>query len=92
MSMYIPKIKLHSRESVGVSGVEQDKWQNLFCNEPFTAEIINDKFDYTINPLMQIFTVLVITVYSFFILRVANAQYRDVIAVKCGEPSKETQQ
>lgn len=85
-------VQSHSWESLGVSAVEQEQWQKLGHDEQSAAEIINDKFDYTIDPLMLIITALVIIGYFFFVLRVSKTQYREVIAEKFGDPSQETQQ
>lgn len=84
-------VQSHSWESLGVSAVEQEQWQKLGYDEQAAAEIINDKFDYTIDPLMLLITALVIIGYFFFVLRVSKAQYREVIAEKFGEQSQETQ-
>ncbi len=85
-------VQSHSWESLGVSTVEQEQWQKLGYDEQAAAEIINDKFDYTIDPLMLIITALVIIGYFFFMLRVSKAQYREVIAEKFGDSSRETKQ
>ncbi|MCX4187093.1 hypothetical protein [Methylophaga sp. OBS4] len=71
-------------ESLNVSPVEQEQWQKLGLDVAAAAEIINDKFDYTINPLMLIITALVIIGYFFFVLRVSDRQYREVIDEKFG--------
>jgi hypothetical protein len=85
-------VQSHSWESLGVSTVEQEQWQKLGYDEQAAAEIINDKFDYTIDPLMLIITALVIIGYFFFVLRVSKRQYREVIDEKFGDSSRETQQ
>lgn len=71
-------------ESLGVSAVEQQQWQKLGYDEAGAAEIINDKFDYTIDPFMLAITALVIIGYFFFMLRVSDRQYREVIDEKFG--------
>jgi hypothetical protein len=85
-------VQSHSWESLGVSAVEQEQWQKLGYDEQAAAEIINDKFDYTIDPVMLIITALVIIGYFFFMLRVSDRQYREVIAEKFDGPSQETEQ
>lgn len=75
-------VQSHSWESLGVSPVEQEQWQKLGYDEQAAAEIINNKFDYTIDPLMLAITALVIIGYFFFMLRVSNKQYREVIREK----------
>lgn len=74
----------HTWESLDVSTVEQEQWQKLGFDETAAAEIINDKFDYTINPVMLVITALVIIGYFFFVLRVSQKQYREVIDEKFG--------
>jgi len=71
-------------ESLNVSAVEQEQWQKLGFDELGAAEIINDRFDYTIDPVMLIITALVIIGYFFFVLRVSDRQYREVIEEKFG--------
>lgn len=71
-------------ESLEVSAVEQEQWQKLGFDEASAAEIINDKFDYTIDPVMLVITALVIFGYFFFVLRVSDRQYREVIDERFG--------
>ncbi len=75
-------------ESLDVSPVEQEQWQKLGFDELAAAEIINDRFDYTIDPVMLIITALVIIGYFFFVLRISDRQYREVIAEKFGAASQ----
>lgn len=85
-------VQTHSWESLGVSAVEQEQWQKLGYDELAAAEIINDKFDYTIDPVMLAITALVIIGYFFFVLRISKRQYREVIDEKFGadnNPSKQ---
>lgn len=74
----------HTWDSLNVSKVEQEQWQKLGFDETDAAEIINDKFDYTINPVMLTITALVIIGYFFFVLRISERQYREVIEEKFG--------
>jgi len=84
-------VQSYTWESLGVSAVEQEQWQKLGYDEAAAAEIINDKFDYTIDPLMLAITALVIIGYFFFVIRISDRQYREVIEEKFGadeNPSK----
>ncbi|MEC9411918.1 MAG: hypothetical protein VX829_04480 [Pseudomonadota bacterium] len=81
-----------SWESLNVSPVEQEQWQKLGFDETSAAEIINDKFDYTIDPVMLAITALVIIGYFIFMLRVSEAQYREVIAEKFGDQASLSEQ
>ena len=76
-------------ESLNVSAVEQEQWQKLGFDELGAAEIINDRFDYTIDPVMLIITALVIIGYFFFVLRVSDRQYREVIEEKFGAAGRQ---
>lgn len=81
-------------ESLGVSAVEQQQWKKLGYDEAAAAKIINDKFDYTIDPVMLVITGLVIIGYFVFMLRVSEKQYREVISEKFGDgtnPGERTQ-
>ncbi len=85
-------VQSYTWESLGVSAVEQEQWQKLGYDEAAAAEIINDKFDYTIDPLMLAITALVIIGYFFFVIRISDKQYREVIEEKFGadeSPSKQ---
>lgn len=85
-------VQSYTWESLGVSAVEQEQWQKLGYDEAAAAEIINDKFDYTIDPLMLAITALVIIGYFFFVIRISDKQYREVIEEKFGAdetPSKQ---
>ena len=79
-------------ESLGVSAVEQQQWQKLGHDEASAAEIINDKFDYTIDPVMLAITALVIIGYFIFMLRVSDKQYREVIAEKFDSGDRQNQE
>lgn len=86
-------VQSHSWESLGVSTVEQEQWQKLGYDEEAAAEIINEKFDYTIDPVMLVITALVIIGYFIFMLRVSDRQYREVIAEKFdGQDNQSTQE
>lgn len=79
-------------ESLNVSPVEQEQWQKLGFDETSAAEIINDKFDYTIDPMMLGITAIVIIGYFIFMLRVSESQYREVIAEKFGDQASRSTQ
>lgn len=79
-------------ESMNVSAVEQQQWQKLGHDEASAAEIINDKFDYTIDPVMLAITALVIIGYFVFMLRVSDKQYREVIAEKFDAGDRQNQE
>lgn len=69
-------------ESLGQNAVQQAQWIKLGYNPEQAAVLINDRFDYTIDPLMLIITIAVIAGYFIFMLTVSKRQYREVIAEK----------
>lgn len=85
-------VQSYTWESLGVSAVEQEQWQKLGYDEAAAAEIINDKFDYTIDPLMLAITALVIIGYFFFVIRISDKQYREVIEEKFGADETQSKQ
>lgn len=72
-------------KSLDVSPVEQQQWEKLGYEPETAAEIINDKFDYTIHPVSLLITVAVIIGYFFFMIKVSEKEYREVIAEKFGD-------
>lgn len=69
-------------ESLGQNAVQQAQWIKLGYNPEQAAVLINDRFDYTIDPLMLAITIAVIAGYFIFMLTVSKRQYREVIAEK----------
>ena len=71
-------------EQLNVNAVEQQQWEKLGFDAESAAEIINDRFDYTIEPVSLIITALFIIGYFFFMLKISEKEYREVIAEKFG--------
>lgn len=69
-------------ESLGQNEVQQAQWVKLGYDPEKAAELINSRFDYTIDPLMLIITILVIGGYFIFMLKMSEKEYRQVIAEK----------
>ncbi len=69
-------------ESLGQNAVQQAQWLKLGYGPEQAAVLINDRFDYTIDPLMLVITIAVIAGYFIFMLTVSKQQYREVIAEK----------
>lgn len=69
-------------ESLGQNEVQQTQWAKLGYDPEKAAELINHRFDYTIDPLMLIITILVVGGYFVFMLKVSEKEYRQVIAEK----------
>lgn len=73
-----------SWESLGQNAVQQEQWVKLGYDAEKAAELINHRFDYSIDPLMLIITILVVAGYFVFMLKVSEKEYREVIAEKFG--------
>lgn len=69
-------------ERLGQNPTMQGQWEKLGFDPESAAEIINSKFDYSIDPVTLIITALVIFGYFFFVVRTSDKEYREVIAEK----------
>ena len=69
-------------ESLGQNEIMQAQWVKLGYDPDKAAVIINNRFDYTINPMMLIITILVVVGYFLVVLKVSDKEYRQVIAEK----------
>ena len=69
-------------ESLGQNAIQQAQWIKLGYDPEKAAILINSRFDYTIDPMMLIVTIVVVAGYFLFMLRVSDKQYREVIAEK----------
>lgn len=71
-----------SWESLGQNAVQQAQWVKLGYDPEKAATLINNRFDYTIDPMMLIITILVVAGYFAFMLVVSEKEYREVIREK----------
>jgi len=71
-----------SWESLGQNEIQQQQWVKLGYDPEKAATLINNRFDYTIDPMMLIITILVVAGYFIFMLKVSDKQYREVIREK----------
>ena len=71
-------------EALGQNPTMQAQWQKLGYTPEQAAPIVRKKFDYTIHPGSLAFTALVISAYFWFVLRVSDRQYREVIDERFG--------
>ncbi len=69
-------------ESLGQNAIQQEQWIRLGYSPEKAAVLINNRFDYTIDPVMLGLTSAVIIGYFIFLLKVSAKQYREVIAEK----------
>ena len=71
-----------SWESLGQNEIQQQQWVKLGYDPEKAATLINSRFDYTIDPMMLIITILVVAGYFIFMLKVSDKQYSEVIKEK----------
>jgi len=69
-------------ESLGQNAVMQQQWDKLGVGIDDAAAIINDRFDYTIDPLWLIVTIVVVVGYFFLLFRFSDQEYKEVLAEK----------
>lgn len=72
-------------ESLGQNETMQGQWEKLDISVEEAAVIINDKFDYSIDPMSLLFTLLVLVGYWIFMIKVSDKEYREVINEKFGK-------
>lgn len=71
--------------SLNLSPIVQQQWEKLGYSAEKAAGLINTKFDYSIDPMWLVITAAVIIGYFFFMIKVSDKQYREVIAEKFGD-------
>ncbi|MFM9836278.1 MAG: hypothetical protein ACKVOA_09255 [Methylophilaceae bacterium] len=71
--------------SLNLSPVVQQQWEKLGYDAEKAAALISNKFDYTIDPMWLIITAVVIVGYFFFVIKISDKEYREVIAEKFGD-------
>ncbi len=71
-----------SWETLGQNETMQAQWEKLGHTPESAADIITERFDYSIDPLMLAITALVIIGYFIFLLKMSEKEYREVIAEK----------
>jgi hypothetical protein len=76
------EVVVNTWESLGQNEVMQAQWVKLGHTPDSAAAIINNRFDYTIDPMMLIITILVVVGYFAVVLKVSDKEYRQVIAEK----------
>ena len=76
------EVVVNTWESLGQNEVMQAQWVKLGFDPDKAAAIINHRFDYTIDPMMLIITIIVVVGYFAVVLKVSDKEYREVIAEK----------
>ncbi|XSG83380.1 MAG: hypothetical protein ACPW61_06265 [Methyloligella sp. ZOD6] len=75
-------------QSLQQNEVMQSQWEKLGYGPAEAAELINARFDYSIEPISLGITAAVILGYFLFVLKYSEKEYRDVIAERFGRTQK----
>ena len=68
--------------ALGQNAVMIQQWEKLGFTPETAADLINKRFDYTINPIALALTGIVVVGYFWFVVRFSEKEYREVIAEK----------
>lgn len=66
-------------ETLGQNETMQAQWEQLGYTPETAAEMITQRFDYSIDPLMLIITAVIILGYFVFLVKVSDKELREVI-------------
>jgi hypothetical protein len=84
---YVAEVAQKSWEALGQNAVMQEQWEKLGFTAETAADLITKRFDYTINPLALVLTVVAVFGYFWFVVRFSEKEYREVIDEKFGPPA-----
>ena len=70
------------------STAQQAQWEKLGYTPESAKPIVENRFDYTIDPLALIVTALVILVYFVFVFRWSDREYKQVLSERFGDDGK----
>jgi hypothetical protein len=83
VSRAIVKIDNPTWEALGQTPAQVEQWVKLgFADAAAAHDIIQNKFDYTINWVQLIIMVIVIVGYFVFLFRASDQEYKEVIDEK----------
>lgn len=71
-------------ESLKQSPVQAAQWEKLGVNPEGAKPMIEKRFDYTINPIWLVATIVVIIGYFLLVVMISEREYKQVIAEKFG--------
>jgi Ca2+/H+ antiporter len=72
-------------EQLGQNATMADQWGKLGFTPETAAPIVQNRFDYSIDPIMLAITAVVIVGYYVFVLAWSKKEYQDVIEERFGE-------
>ena len=72
-------------ESLQQNEAQAAQWQKLGLDPASAKPMIEKRFDYTINPVWLIATIVVIVGYFLLVVMISEREYKQVIAEKFGD-------
>lgn len=72
-------------ESLNQSPVQAAQWEKLGVDPEGAKAIVEKRFDYTIDPVWLIATIVVIIGYFLLVVMISEKEYKQVIAEKFGD-------
>jgi len=72
-------------ESLHQNPTMAQQWKKIGYTPEKAAPIINQRFDYTIDPVGLLITIVVIGAYFFFVLKYSKKEYLEVFEEKFGD-------
>jgi len=72
-------------ESLGQTPVQAQQWEKLGHTPETAKPIIENRFDYTVDPIALIVTAIVIVGYFVFVFRISDREYREVLRERFGD-------
>ena len=89
VSRSIVKIENPTWEALKQTPAQVEQWVKLgFADAAAAHDIIQNKFDYTIDWVQLIILAVVIAGYFIFLFRASDKEYREVIAEKFNDQNK----
>jgi len=74
-------------ESLNQTPVQARQWEKLGHTPETAKPIVENRFDYTVEPVPLIITALVIVGYFLMMLRWSDLEYREVVRERFGDPA-----
>ncbi len=75
-------------QALGQTPVQAQQWEKLGHTPETAKPIIENRFDYTVDPIALIVTIAVIVGYFVFVFRISDREYREVVREHFGDGGK----
>ncbi|MBX9629805.1 MAG: hypothetical protein K2X67_04715 [Burkholderiales bacterium] len=72
-------------QGLGQTPVQAQQWEKLGHTPETAKPIIDNRFDYAVDPMALIVTIAVIVGYFVFVFRISDREYREVVRERFGD-------